>query len=287
MPRVTKNTLGKFARSNRRKRTGVVTRAKYQKPTARNQKKQILGNALAIRAIKRIMPKPIYTDWQYSGQLKAIAPDDSFSETLASVQLMSPANGATPSVAFWQPVLRQDVNVIESSATRVLRMQMNLRYSLRGSDWAQFSLFIVTIRPDAVDTVPNAANLVKGQDYITNIGDDFNVRLNPAVFKVHYARNVSLMKNNWTAPAAVVGGVPFAGNPRTTYTKGQVNMKLGFTLKQPRAGLSWTIMNQSQLGPSQRYFLLAFIVQRQPNPDGLDDVAIVNFDNLYTCYNAA
>lgn len=285
MPRVTKNNLGKFARSNRRKRTSVVTRAKYQKPTAANQKKQILGNALAIRALRRIMPSPIYTDWQYSNVLRPVIDDAGLVESIHQAQLMSPADGNVN--PFWLPVMRQDVNVNESSATRVLRMQLNLRYRLGIANWAQYSTFVVSIRKDAADRIINEANLVKGQDYISNLGDDFNVRLNPAVFKVHYARYVTLTLNAFVERPAVVGGVALAANPQTTYAKGQVNMKLGINLKQPTQGLSWTAMNQSQLGPSQRYFLLTFINQQADIVGGPNiDVARVNFDALYTCYNS-
>ena len=287
MPRVTKNNLGKFARSNRRKRTSVATRAKYQKPTARNQKSQILGNALAIRTMKKLMPQPIYTDWQYSDVLRSAVPDTSFSETTRFVQLMSPYD-PDDLAELWQPVLRQDENVIESSATKVLRMQLNLRYRLGQSNWAQFTTFVVSLRRDATDT--NPANLVKGEDYIVNAGDDFNVRLNPAVFKVHYARNVSLMYNAWVQPAATVGQTVFAGNPNTTFAKGQVNMKLNFNIRQPTRGESWTKMFQSQMPPSQRMFLITFIVQQGAapiQPPGVPDSARLNFDALYTCYNAS
>ena len=65
-------------------------------------------------------------------------------------------------------------------------------------------------------------------------------------------------------------------------------MKLGFNIRQPTQGASWTTMDQSQFGPSQRLFLLAFInqqagVQGDPSVQG----ARVNFDALYTCYNAS
>lgn len=285
MPRVTFNRLTKKKSTVRKRRTSVITKAKYQKPTARNQRKQILSNAVAIRTIRRLMPKPVYTDWQYSGTLTALAPDDSFSETTRAVQLMSPFDPQN-NQPFWFPVLRQDQNVVESSATRVLRMQINLRYRLGQSNWAQFTTFVVTLRKDATDVVPN--NLTKGEDYITNSGDDFNVRLNPAVFKVHYVRNVSLMYNAWVTRAATVGNNVFAGNPNTTYSKGQVNMKLGLNIRQPTQGLSWTGMDQSQFGPSQRYFLITFIVQQaDASTAPLTDVAKLNFDALYTCYNAS
>lgn len=210
MPRTTFNRLSRKRATTRKRRVGVLKKAKYAPKTARTNRALITSNAYAIRAIKRMMPRPIYTDWQYSGTQFADAPDTSFSETLKVAQLMSPATGGS---ALWQPVMRQDVNVTESSATKVLRMQMNLRYRLGVSNWCQYTVFVVSIRKDAVDKIINQASLVKNQDYITNLGDDFNVRLNPAVFKVHYCRNVSLCKNAWVSPVFAGGGQELAGNP--------------------------------------------------------------------------
>lgn len=162
---------------------------------------------------------------------------------------------------------------------------MNLRYRLEASNWCQYSVFIVSPRRDAVDKVFNAQGLTEGEDYIYN-PDDFNVRVNSSVMKVHYCRHVSLTKNAWLQPAVFIGGGNFAGNPQTTMARGQVTIKLGFTIRQPTNGFSWTTMDQSQFGPSQRYFLLAFMVQ-QNNLDGTPDAARVTFDNLYTCYNTS
>lgn len=287
MPRVSYNRLSTKKSTVRRKRTSVIAKAKYKPRTTTANRSLIKGNAYAIRALKRLMPSPVYTDWQYSGTLRSTADDTSFSETIRQVQLMSPFDGIN---ALWQPVLRQDVNVTESSSTKVLRMQLNLRYRLGLSNWAQFTTFVVSIRKNATDVIVNEANLTKGQDYITNLGDEFNARLNPAVFKVHYVRNVSLMKNSWVSPAAGVGGNPVAFNPQTTLAKGQVNMKLNFNIRQPTQGASWTAMDQSQFPPNQRLFLLTFIVQQSDapvQPPGIPESARVNFDALYTCYNAS
>ena len=228
-----------------------------------------------------MLPPPIYTDWQYSGTLFAAAEDDSFTTTIEQVQLMSPN--------LWAGVLRQDVNAIESSSTLVKRMQMNLRYTLQASSWAQYTTFVVSIRPDAVNRVINQANLVEGQDYIRSLGQEFNVRLNPAVFKCHYVRNVSLTKNGWLDPSVSIQQTPASFNPQTTMAKGQVNMKLNFRIRQPVQGTSWTAMSQNQFGPNHRLFLLTFIVQQaqgisQPTKT---EVARLDFDAMYVCYNSS
>lgn len=284
MPRVTYNRLTTKKSRTRRRGTSTITKAKYQKPTARNQKKQILSNAYAIRALKRIMPRSVLTDWQYTDVLRPSIPDGNVLESILAVQLMSPFDPAN-NQAFWQPVLRQDDNVIQSSATRVLRMSMNLRWRLGISEWAQMTTFIVTLRKDATDAIPNA--MTKGVDYVVNGGDDFLPRLNSAIYKVHFVRNVSLMTNSWVNPAAAVGGVPLATQPGLTFAKSQVNMKLNLNIRQPSQGASWTAMDQSQFGPTQRYFLVTFFVQKASIQAPSNDGARCNFDALYTCYNSS
>ena len=285
MTRVSFNALTKKRATTKRRRTSVITRAKYKPKTTRANRSLIQSNAYAIRAVKRMMPKPIWTDYQYSFTQEAFLTDIPGQpyQSIAANQLMSPA--------FWSPVLRQDANVIESSATRVLRMQANMRYSLGESSTVQISTFIVSIRPDAVNRQINDT-LVEGDDYIFakgNPGDiDLGIvpRLNPAVFKVLYTRNVTLMSNGFLQPRAEdTGGEILISNSFATMKKGQVNMKLNFNIRQPVQGLQWKDMQQAQFGPRQRLFLLTFFRGLSPN---VDDVAPrVDCDALYCCYNAS
>lgn len=116
---------------------------------------------------------------------------------------------------------------------------MNLRYSLGESDWCQITTFIVALRKDAADREITFANLTPGEDFIySGLQQQFNPRLNSAVFSIKYVRNVSLMSNAWLQPKAEVGGSTFVGNPSTTLRKGQVNMKLDYKIRQP-LGTPW------------------------------------------------
>lgn len=285
MPRVTFNRLSKQKSTVRRKRTGVLTKSKFKPKTAAANRSLIKSNAYAIRSIRRMMPKPVYTDFQLTGTLYADTTDSpNFTQTIQTIQLLNPIS--------WTAVLREDQNVIESAATLVKRLQLNLRYTMQQSNWAQFTTFIVTLRPDAANRQPTQAGLVQGKDYILSGGQDFNVRLNPAVFKVHYVRNVSLTKNTWVETAANVGQQPFAGNPFTTYRKGQITLQMNIRLRQPTIGglqeLTWKNIAMNQLGPHQRYFLITFITQQaglQPGEENLG--ARLDYDALFTCYNAA
>lgn len=278
MPRVSRNNLGKFASRARRKRTSVATRAKYQKPTARNQRAQILGNASAIRTIRSLMPKPVYTDFQYCAGYGPFFPGaPAVYTSILSDQLMNPTQ--------WVPVLRRDANVLQSSTTLVKRLQINMRYNLGASNWCQMTTFIVSLRRDAANRVVDPALLVENDDFIVSTQEGFNARLNPAVFKVHYARNISLAANVWQEEAAVVGGQAIAGNATTTFRKGQINLKLNYKLRQPTSVTPWKTMTMPQLPHYQRLYILTFFKGQTDGVD--DDPPGVFYDCLYTCYNAS
>lgn len=284
MPRVTFNRLTRKKATAKRKRTSTITRAKYKPKTTRANRSLIKSNAYAIRAVKRMLPPPIWTDYQYSFTQEALLTDVPGApyQSISSNQLMSPA--------MWSPVLRQDANVITASSTKVLRLQGNLRYSLGESSTVQITTFIVSIRRDAVNRQINDT-LVEGQDYIYAKGAagavDLGIvpRLNPAVFKVLYTRNVTLMSNGWLQPKVDVNGNSLVSSANATMAKGQVNIKLNFNIRQPTAGSQWKNMTQAQFGPSQRLFLLTFFRGLTPNVD--DAAPRLDMDALYTCYNAS
>jgi hypothetical protein len=202
-------------------------------------------------------------------------------QSIAANQLMTPAS--------WTPVLRQDKAATDNSSTRVLRMQCNFRFQLAQSSTVQITTFIVSIRPDAVNRQINDT-LIEGDDYIYAKGGapgtDLGIvpRLNPAIFKVLYTRNVTLMSNGFIQPIVQVDETALVSNSSNTMRKGQVNLKLNFNIRQPTQGTSWKLMQQSQFGPSQRLFLLTFF--RGISDDVDDDAPRVNCDALYTCYNA-
>ncbi len=269
------NTGRKAVAKRRRRGTSNVTRVRYQRPSASNQKRQILSNANAIKSIRRILPPAIYTDYQYTyanAPPFPTAPERFF--VITNNELMSPI--------LWASVLRKDDNVAESSVTMLKRMQINLRYTLGEANWCQITTFIVTIRPDAVNRVINQAGLVEGDDYIFNV-DEFQPRLNSNVFKVLYRRHVSLMAGAWEQAAFESAGDTLVAQSTSTLKKGQVNLPLNFRIRQPN-GTTWRTMDQSQLPPNRRYFQLTFFRGQSNSAD--DAPPEVDTDILYTAYNS-
>ena len=279
MPRVTFNSMSRKKSSVRRKRTSVLAKAKYKPRTAAANRTLIKSNAYAIRAVKKMLPPPVYCDWQYGGTMFADVDDTgagNFTQTLLSRDLMTPN--------FWIARLRQDAVVNDAACTCVKRMSINLRYSMQQANYAQITLFIVTLRRNAANRIP--AGAVDGEDYILSPSQDFNPRLNPAVFKVHYVRNISLTKGAWLEPPFNTTSGQIIGNPTTTFKKGEININPNITIRQPNLGAPWKTMTQAQLRPEQRYSILAFITSQGTNADAQTG-ARIDFDVLYTTYNAA
>lgn len=278
--RVTTTRLGKFTARTKRRRTANTTKIKYQAPTARNQRKQIMTNASAIRRLYQVaMPKQVYCDWQLVGQQFARLDAGNYTTTWQAFPLMS--------VLDWQACLRQDDNVVESSTTMVQRLCLNIRYILGLSSWAQFNVWIVTPRKDAANRDPTAeiaagSNPVQFVDYIEG-PNAFCLRLNPALYKVHFASYRTLTET--TLFQAALPLAP-AGNPNTTWAKGQANIKCNAKIRSPTGGDSWKSLPYMAQPYYSRYFLLVAIVQNAPAAVGLNGGAQFAFDQLATTINS-
>lgn len=285
MPRVTFNRLSTRRARTKRRRSSTAVKAKYMPKTTRANRSLIKSNAAAIRTIRRMIPPAVYCDFQYTSAYSPFldnAPGNYFN--IFASDMMSPRDQQQPPQILWQPVLRQDPNVLNASKTLVKRFKLNLRFSLGESNWCQISTFLVTLRKDAANRVVSQNGLILDEDYVYS-DQNFNPTLNSQVFKCHFVRHVSLMSNAWQQPKTTIGtGTEFVGNPNTTLKKSQVNVKCNISLRQP-IGTPWVQMSQDQLPPHQRYYLLTFF---KGNTNGVDDdPPRVDWDALYTTYNAA
>lgn len=265
MPLVRYHGLRKAGRTRRTKRrASVATKAKYQAPTARNQRSQILGNARMIRAIKDQLPKPIMCDWLTRNSIQCEPSTDVNPVTFVT-------NGRELfNFPDWIPVMRQSEIVATKSSTRVYRMSMSIRYTLQASYWAQCSLFIVTLRKDFANRNPTGTNpLLVNEDYIANqlgVGPNpqgsQNIELNPSVFKVHYRRHVSMAKGPYANQPNEVANAAWTSNSQTTWKKGLVNIKMRVNVRNPRAGEPWKDMTQvDNLPYYHKYYLITAVTQ--------------------------
>lgn len=265
------NALRKYTAKRVRRRTSNLTKTRFQAPTARNQKRQILTNAKAISRVYKMLPSPSYCDWQLSGTHESLPnPGDGYTNTTLATPLLDPFS--------WNSVLRKDPVVDQSSTTCVKRMVINMRYFLQDSTYTQMSVFIVTLRKDASNRQIDLQPLTEKDDFIYGGENDWNVRLNPSVFKVHFARYITLTNNVLLGPSSLS-----VGNPRQTYGKGQVTIPLNVNIREPN-GLPWKSMQRFQLPPRQRYYLLSFQSTLTPAV-GAPSPARITYDVLATTYN--
>lgn len=285
MPRTRYNGLSKAGRSRKsRKHSSVATRAKYQAPTARNQRKQILGNAKMIQHIRSQMPRNIYCDYQ---QLNSIVPEPS---TNTNPVTFTTNGRALTAFNNWVAVMRESLVAANKSSTRIYRMQLNIRYTLQTSYWAQISLFIVTLRKDSSGRDFQGTNVLEyPSDFIGNIvgvANDpaylQNIRLNSDVFRVHYARHVTLSGGNYLLPPVEFGGIPASGAPSSTWKKGQVNLKLNMNVRNPTTPQPWTAIPFENLSPYQRYYLITCVSQ-QAAPGTTPASSVVIDTDLLAC----
>lgn len=263
----------------RRRSTSVSTRAKWQKPTARNQRSQILGNARMISKIRRLLPPVVYCDWQYKQEiLGEISPDGLPTLAIQSYVLTD--------FSKWQDVLRISPTVADAVATHIVRFNIDMRYSLVNSDWAQMSVFIVTMRKDHANRDPTVSALQSGSDFIL-ADNQFNPTLNSAVFKVHFCRHITMTKNAWLTPPVQQGSQPaFSGDPMTTFRKGNINMKPNIRVRAP-AIESWKALPYAQLPYYQRYFLLTFINSNNAAAPAVGTQARIDMNFMATTRNSA
>lgn len=264
--------------SSKRRRTSNVTKVRFQAPTARHQRRQIMANAKDIGFLKRMVKNQrVWCDWQRTADFFAqIDNTGSFTTTWGIYPLTD--------FSSWTPVMRTDATVSRSSTTFVKRLQLNMRYSLNDSDFASFSVFIVTLRPQSATYNPVATLPVISTDYIANT-QEYNVRLNPAVFKVHYARQLQLMNNGYGEPA-ITGDT--SGNPKTTFAKGQVNLQPHLQVRAPfgTPASFWTQLSDQDLPYYQRYYLMIYCNQTNPAGATPQSGARLTYDLLATTINS-
>lgn len=282
MPRATRaNGLRVYTGKSKRRRTNNATKVRWQRPTARNQQKQILHNARVINRLnKAVFGNRVYCDWHDFGNMFTdVAGSPAFTRTWFCVPLVNPP--------VWNACLRADQNVVASSTTFVQRLQLNLRMALQRSNYAFFNIFVVTLRKDqnARDTpvdISNGQNPVLDTDYIEGPTGS-NIRLNPAIWKVHYAKYLTLTET--TLGEAAPSPPLTAGNPDSTWAKAQVNLPVKFKIRKPQNGEPWKNLPYMNLPYYQRYQLLVQVLQQAPQGVVQNTGARVDWDLLGVTIN--
>lgn len=223
------NGLKGTGRSTRPRRytrkSGKMAKVRFQPPSARNQRSQIMSNRRDIERLKRRTRQHlIYTDWQLRGDFSPSIVNNGWACQL----LMAPLQ--------WSSVMRGDPVVSRSTHTFIKRMQINGYVTLEEADRLFISIFVVTPRKlvagrsfdpaDPIASDPPVLNV----DYIESSAEPGRgIRLNSSVFKVHCAKYITLTKN--ALDLAPTAGP--AGNPLTTYRKFQITKDVNVKCSVP------------------------------------------------------
>lgn len=228
----------------RRRRASVSTRARYQRPSARNQQRQIQSLAkLALRNRKMLTASKSYTDWFQNFN------NNNVTGLWFSQELMR--------MVDWDAGNRQDADVLVSQNVFLRNMVLEwYANSFTKNQATQFEVFVVSIRKNASNWTPGAGPagvLTEGIDF-TSMGSGNMVALNSGVFKVHFAKMFQLFPRD-NPDGQEPDPLDFSGNPFTTYRRGKINLSLNFKVRSP-AGLSWKNLNMQTLPPNQRLYLL-------------------------------
>lgn len=259
-------------RRRRRRRGSVATRAKYQKPSARNQQRQIKEVAsMALRNSKLIRAQQTYTDYTLTGTLNYGFP------TQQIISLMEPN--------LWTPTMRQNIDVITQQRTFIRNMNFNWFVETQGvNNLTQTTMFLVSLRSTANSWTP-ATGLNSGQEWASQ-GAQNAVALNPGIFKVHWARHWTTFPNTSGDydPGGPLAGANILvpnGDPSDRYRKGRIRIKSRYSIRAPAQG-PWKQMVSAQLPPYRRLYFLIFA--NQTNPQATQ--SLFNWGLRVTCVNA-
>ncbi len=280
---VRQSALKSYTKRKPRRRANLANRAKSQRPTAQNQKRQIVSLARRVSLNTRaIRSQRVYTDYQFG---------DCLADTTGIVTELEGGiwqGFALTDFSKWRPVLRQDINVQSSSKTFCLRSQLNCRVDIGDVlQIAYINLFLVSLRRDATDVVVltpppvgSMSQLDLNQDYIEgSLNQGVNIRLNPARYKVHASKYITLLPNMPTVPLPV-GSV--VGNPYSTWRKWQWDLPLKFSVRTSATTRPWLDLRFDDMAHYQKYYLLAY----STNLGGSNGPSFT-CDILSTCVNTS
>lgn len=229
-------------RRGTRRRGSVSSRIRYQRPSARNQKRQLRSVAKIALANRRMLnANKVYTDWFLNQQV--VQADGLW----RSFELTSPT-------AF-QAGNREDADFIVSQNAFFRNMIFEWYCSSQDKiSTVSFDMYIVSLRSSAANWQPGtypSGVWQDGNEY-TSAGNNNSAFVNSGIFKIHWAKQLHISPKKYSTDPSVDDQT---GNPFATYRNGKVNLKLNFKVRSP-AGLTWKNLPMSALPPNQRMYFI-------------------------------
>lgn len=198
---------GRRFRSKRGGRTSVKNRRRItrRRPTARNQRRQILSNQNQISAIQKTLRSNReavtwhmgITNAPLAGSYPLVVPLTSGPSSAASTQATLNNTGNTN--AGWSYTMTPAVYNSDMNRSKCFLYKQYVDFTISSGTepkLQQFTIYLVSLQPDTAQSVYNDSTgmtqLVNGRDFIGTppkaIGGDhtqYGVYLNPRSFKVH------------------------------------------------------------------------------------------------------
>jgi len=228
-------------RTRRRRRSSIGARVRYQRPSARNQKRQIQTLArMAMRNQRILNSHRIYQDWTVNSGL-------TFTD-----------NGTWQSKPFFDPIsweacLRRDLTPLTQSGCFVREMQFSYFMTNNTKSLpSTISLFLVTLRRQA----NWGGSFSLNEEYVVQ-GQGSAPILNSGIFKVLWSRNHQIFPPKTAAQSGGTVTEISTGNPETQYKRGKTTLRLNFSLRSP-SDLSWKELGQEDVPYWQKVYLLAY-----------------------------
>lgn len=212
---------GRVATRSYRPMRRAITNVRNQRPSAYNQKHQIMRNSFQLQKLwTRRYSQRVYTDYFHS-RMWTPAVNDMYATRLTDV-------------TAWTQGLRHDTNVVESSKTFCRRMQLSLTYDLGTCvDQVYLNLFLVRVRFNYADFDPTITVLTTPWEFYVNPVDlgAPHVFMNQGIFKVIKSKRQMLTYlpvKDTVAPATLD-----VGNPGTTHGRLYWDIPLRLRIMNP------------------------------------------------------
>lgn len=211
-----------------------------------------------MRNFKQLQDMKSFTDFVLNGQYTNVG------GLWNTIPLMDPPS--------WTAVFRQTPGTEDQGAIiRNMHLEWYAQPGLKRNT-VHFSIFIVTLRPGAVNFVPIPTSMTPVNAYV-EMGEGNPVQLNPGIFKVHYHQHVEV------EPRTDGTGNQYFKNS----ARGEVNMTLNYR-SRPQLDLPWKNRGINYFPPHQRLWCLVYVTC--PDDTNPDRSAEFSLGSKFTAVNA-
>ena len=205
----------KYARRGHRHRRSTYTKAARQRPTARNQRRQIMANARAVgKLTHRVNSLKVWSDWALTNN----------TQLSTGTWFVQPLNN----YGDWASWGRANVNTNEAKKTFWQSAKIYFGLYMIDNLPTVINIFIVTPAHESANRDPFVSGPQVYRDYVQS-EDGCNIYLNRDVFRVISQKSILLSNVN---PTVITTQPTIAGNPNTCWARYSTSYKTHFPVRQ-------------------------------------------------------